>query len=53
MVGKKPGSRAGELKMLCIRAKNALHYVAQRFMWRSLQNARKDAPFGADKRRII
>jgi hypothetical protein len=28
MVGKKPGSRAGELKMLCIRAKNALHYVA-------------------------
>jgi hypothetical protein len=27
-------------------------YVAQRFMWRSLRNARKDAPFGADKRHI-
>jgi hypothetical protein len=27
-------------------------YVAQRFMWRSLQDARKDAPFGADKRHI-
>jgi hypothetical protein len=24
-------------------------YVAQRFMWRSLQNSRKDSPFGADK----
>src|SRR5580658_1844880 len=30
----------------------SLTYVAQRFMWRSLQNARKDAAFGADKRHI-
>ncbi len=32
-----------ELKMLCIRAKNALHYVVQGFMWRSPRDARKDA----------
>src|SRR5437879_7180660 len=27
-------------------------YVAQRLMWRSPRDARKDAPFGADKRHI-
>jgi hypothetical protein len=25
------------------------HFVVQGLMWRSLQNARKDAAFGADK----
>ena len=36
---------------LCCRQHKAT-YVAQRFMWRSLQDARKDALFGADKHHI-
>jgi hypothetical protein len=36
---------------LCCR-QHKLTYVAQRFMWRSPRDVRKDAPFGADKRHI-
>ena len=35
------------------RAKNALHYVVQRFMWRSLRGGPENASSRADKRHII